>query len=133
MAFEFTWTIYAGDTDYSERICTPVVVDYVVRTLQEFRSSIGFTNKRFQHEAYIPPARNVDIDYLAPIWADDELTITLDPSIGTTSMTYELTGTTERSHAVEGSLTTVFVDSNSGEPIPIPEEFRDNVESFLSE
>lgn len=111
MSFEYTWKVYAGDTDYSGRIYTPAVIDYVIRTLQEFREAVGFSNERFQREGFIPPARNIDVNYLAPIRVDDVLTITLDPSVGTTSMTYDLSGTTDRDRAVEGALTTVFVDS----------------------
>jgi acyl-CoA thioesterase FadM len=130
MPFEETWTIYAGDTDYSGRIYTPTVVDYVVRTLQEFRMTLGFPNERFQEGEYLPPARNVDIDYLGRIGVDDRLTVALEPSIGTTSVTYDVTATTENGRVVEGSVTTVFVDSDTEESIPVPEEFRTAVDEW---
>jgi len=127
MPFTKEWKIYAGDTDYSGRIYTPEVVDYVVMTLQDLRESIGFPNERFQSSAYIPPARNVDIDYLAAVRVDDRLEITLDPAVGTTSITYTAVGEVDGDVAFEGTLTTVFVDTESGEPIPVPEEFEEAV------
>ncbi|WP_458210632.1 acyl-CoA thioesterase [Haladaptatus sp. NG-SE-30] len=122
MPYESKWTIYAGDTDYSGRIYTPVVIDYVIRTLGEYRSSVGFPNSRFEHGPVIPPARNIEIDYLGAITVDDELKITLTPTVGTSSVTHEFTGSVDTDIVFEGTLTVVYVDSETEEPVPVPDE-----------
>jgi len=124
MPFEHSWKIYAGDTDYSGRIYTPVVVDYVIMTLQEMRDTVGFSNQRFEKETYYPPARNVDIDYLDAIRTDDNLRIQVRPVFGTTSVTYNVAGYVADTAVFEGSLTTVFIDKESEKPIPVPEEYK---------
>lgn len=129
MAFEKEWKIYAGDTDYSGRIYTPEVVDFLIKTLQDFRASIGFPNERFESGEYIPPARNIDVNYLAAIRTGDRLAVTIDPTIGTTSVTYEVGGEVEGTAVFDGTITTVFIDKESQEPIPVPEAFRRGVET----
>ncbi|MEF8814573.1 MAG: thioesterase family protein [Halovenus sp.] len=129
MAFEKEWKIYAGDTDYSGRIYTPVVVDYLIKTLQDFRASIGFPNERFESGEYIPPARNIDINYLSAIRTGDRVGITIDPTVGTTSITYDVVGEVDGKAVFDGTTTTVFIDKGSQEPIPVPEEFKRGVET----
>jgi acyl-CoA thioesterase FadM len=128
--FGSTWTVRAGDTDYSGRIYTPVVVDFVIKTIQDFRAHLGFTNNRFQAETYLPPAVNVDINYRAAIRVDDRLRISLDPSIGSSSVTYAVTGSVEGTPVFEGTVTTAFVDKETQEAIPVPDEFRTAVTDF---
>jgi len=130
MPFEHSWKIYAGDTDYSGRIYTPVVIDYVIMTLQEMRDTVGFSNQRFENESYYPPARNVDIDYLDAIKTDDKLEITVRPEFGTTSVTYHVAGYVSDATVFEGSLTTVFIDKDSERPIQIPDEYREAMGKF---
>ena len=122
MPYESTWTIYAGDTDYSGRIYTPVVIDYVIRTLADFRASVGFPDGRFETGPVVPPARHIDVEYLAAIRVDDELTITLTPTVGSTSVTHAFTGTVDGTVVVEGELTVVYIDTETEEPVPVPEE-----------
>lgn len=127
MPFERTWRIYAGDTDYSGRIYTPVVVDYVIKTIQDFRRSFGFSNQRFQSEAFIPPARNVTIDYVGSIETEDLLLIELDAHVGTTSITYHVHGEVDGTDVCHGTVTTVCVDKETGEPVSVPDEYREGI------
>jgi len=122
MPYESTWTIYGGDTDYSGRIYTPVAIDYVIRSITEYRSGIGFPNSRFEQGSVVPPARNVEIEYLGAITVDDELTITLTPTVGTTSVTYEFSGQVDGELVFRGSLTAVYIDTETEESVPVPPE-----------
>ena len=133
MPYEKTWTIYAGDTDYSGRIYTPVVVDYVIRTLASFRRGVGFPNKRFETGPVVPPARHIDIEYLGAIEVDDELTIELTPTIGDTSVTHAFTGTVDGERVFDGELTVVFVDTETEEPVPVPAELIHELEQIAEQ
>jgi acyl-CoA thioesterase FadM len=133
MPYESTWTISAGDTDYSGRIYTPVVIDYVIKTLGEFRRGVGFPNKRFETGPVVPPARNIEIEYLGAIRVDDELAIALTPSVGTTSVTHAFTGTVDGELVFEGELTVVFIDTETEEPVPVPEELLPELERIAEQ
>lgn len=128
MPYESTWTIYAGDTDYSGRIYTPVVIDYVIKTLGEFRAGVGFPNERFETGPVVPPARHIDIEYLGAIRVDDELTITLTPTVGRTSVRHTFTGTVDGETVFEGELTVVYIDTETEEPVPVPEDLLPELE-----
>lgn len=133
MPYESTWTIYAGDTDYSGRIYTPVVIDYVIRTLGEFRAGVGFPNERLENGPVVPPARNVEIEYLDAIRVDDDLTIALTPSVGSTSVTHAFTGTVDGERVVEGELTVVWIDTETERPVSVPEELIPELERIAEQ
>lgn len=133
MPYESTWTIYGGDTDFSGRIYTPVAIDYVIRTLEEYRSSVGFPDRRFEQGPVVPPARHIEIDYLGAITVDDELAITLTPTVGRTSVTHAFTGRVDGETVFEGSLTVVFIDSETEEPVPVPDELVAEHEKIAGE
>lgn len=128
MPYESTWTIYAGDTDYSGRIYTPVVIDYVIRTLADFRTSVGFPDRRFETGPVVPPARHIDIEYVDAIRVDDELTIVLTPTVGRTSVTHAIVGTVDGEPVFEGELTVVYIDTETEEPVPVPEDLIPELE-----
>lgn len=133
MPYESTWTIYAGDTDYSGRIYTPVIIDYVIKTLGEFRAGIGFPNQRFESGPVVPPARHIDIEFLDAIRVDDELTITLTPTVGSTSVTHAFTGAVDGSVVFEGELTVVYIDTETEQPVPIPDDLIPELERIAAE
>lgn len=133
MPYKSTWTIYAGDTDYSGRIYTPVVIDYVIRTLGQFRASVGFPDRRFETGSVVPPARHIDIEYLGAIHVDDELTITLTPTVGLTSVTHAFTGTVDGVTVVDGKLTVVYIDTETEEPVPVPDELVPELERIAGQ
>lgn len=132
MAYQSEWKVRAGETDYSGLIYTPDVVEFVVQTLQDFRAEIGFSNVRFRELDYIPPIVNVDVNYRDSVWVDDRVTVALVPSPGTSSVTYEVTGTVDGDVVFDGSVTTAFIDKETHEPISIPEAFSEAVERFQS-
>lgn len=76
---------------------------------------------------------NVDVNYRESIWVDDRVTVALEPSLGTTSVTYEVTGTVDDEVVFDGSVTTAYIDKETHQPIPISEEFGDAVTRFQSQ
>lgn len=133
MPFERTWRVYTGDTDYSGRIYTPTVIDYVIRTLAELRRSLGFPNRRFESGPVVPPARNVTVDYHAAIRVDDVVRIALTPTVGTTSVTHAFTGHVDDELVFEGELTVVYIDTESEAPVPVPSELADELSAIAAE
>ena len=122
MPYQSEWTVHAGDTDYSGRIYTPVVIDYVIKTLSEFRATVGFSDERFEHGPVVPPARSIDIEYLSAIRVGDVVTVTLTPTVGNTSVTHAFTGTVDGETVFDGSLTVVYIDTETETPVSVPKE-----------
>jgi acyl-CoA thioester hydrolase len=79
---------------------------------------------------------NVELNYHGQADVGDELVhgIRVD-SFGTTSMTFEYAAhrADDDSLLVDGTVTHVTVDPETGEPIPVPEEFRESVREFQDE
>jgi len=130
MGYEYEWRVRAGDTDYSGLIYTPEVVNCVVEGIEDARATVGFPNERFQELPYIPPVVNVDIDYLESIRVSDVLSVTLTPTVGESSVTYDATATLNGEPAFEGTVTTVFVENESGNAIPVPNEFERKIRRY---
>jgi acyl-CoA thioesterase FadM len=89
---------------------------------------VGFPNERFERGPVVPPARNIDIDYLGAIRVDDALKITLTPTVGETSVTHAFTGTVDDEVVVEGELTVVYIDTETEEPVPVPDDLVPELE-----
>lgn len=128
MAFEKSWKVYVGDTDCFGLIYTPVVIDYILRTLEDYRSEMGFAAAIRPDSDFIAPARNVDISYTGSIRPRDRLIIELRPNVGNTSITYEVTGTVEGRSVVDGEMTFVYVSRSDNQVIRVPDVVRECLE-----
>jgi acyl-CoA thioesterase FadM len=128
MGFEKTWKIYVGDTDCFGLVYTPVVVDYAIRTLQDYRAALGLPLEFYREHDFIAPARNVDIDFLGNIGPTDALSIELVPDIGETSITYHVRGEVDDDPVFEGTMTMVYVSKTENEPIRVPDVVRQRME-----
>lgn len=131
MGYEVEWTVRAGDTDYSGLIYTPVVTDRMLRAMEAVSMDAGVPRRYFGGEGDVmAPAVNVEVDYLAPLRVDDEVTIEVTPAVGTTSVTFEQVGRTADGEAFRGHVTIVFVDREDFEPIPVPGEVRERLRPY---
>lgn len=130
MGYEYDWRVRAGDTDYSGLIYTPRVIACTIEGIEDARAAVGFPNERFQKLPYVPPVVNVDIDYTASIHVSDVLTVTLTPTIGESSVIYDVTAVLNGETAFDGTVTTVFVEKESGNSIPVPDEFAREMQRY---
>lgn len=128
MPFEKTWRVYVGDTDCFGLMYTPVAIDYIIRTLEDFRREMGFHDEITSEGNVIAPARNVNVNYVGNILPGDDLTIHMRPSVGNTSITYAVTGNVADEQVVEGELTFVYFDRAANNVTPVPETIRKRVE-----
>lgn len=131
MGYEVEWTVRAGDTDYSGLIYTPVVTDRMLRGMEAVSMDAGVPRHYFGGEGGVmAPAVHVEVDYLAPIRVDDEVTIEVTPVLGTTSVTFGQVGHTADGEAFRGHVKIVFVDREGFEPIPVPDEVREALRPY---
>lgn len=74
---------------------------------------------------------SLELSYERPILLEQSVTVTIDvPDLGRSSlpMEYEILADGER--AATATSVQVFLDSETGEPSPIPERFRERITEF---
>src|SRR5258706_5175616 len=126
--FKTTRTVLFGDCDPAGGIYTPRVAHYVVEALLEFQASRldGPAARRILEMGVLPPARNLVIEFMAPLTWDDQIELTVAcTEIGTTSFACEVTARREdNTVAFRGKLTQVCVSPETKRPVAIPDVLR---------
>ena len=110
-------------------------VTFQDETVTQFFRETGFDYTE-RHQDWDVHVVNVDIDFRGQADVGDELVHgTRIDSFGTASMTFEYAAhrADDDSLLVDGTVTHVTVDPETGEPIPVPEEFRESVREFQDE
>ncbi len=110
-------------------------VTFQDETVTQFFRETGFDYTQ-RHQEWDVHVVNVDLNYHGQADVGDELVhgVRVD-TFGTSSMTFEYAArrVDDGSLVVEGSVTHVAVDGETGEPTPIPEDFRESVREFQDE
>ncbi|MEF8906662.1 MAG: thioesterase family protein [Haloarculaceae archaeon] len=110
-------------------------VTFQDETVTQFFRETGFDYTQ-RHQEWDVHVVNVDLNYHGQADVGDELVhgVRVD-AFGTSSMTFEYAArrVDDGSLVVEGSVTHVAVDGETGEPTPIPEDFRESVREFQDE
>lgn len=131
--FQITRTVLFGDCDPAGAIYTPRVAHYVVEALLEFQSHIlGAPAARAIFALGVfPPARQLNIEFLAPLTFDDTLQMLVAVSeIGKTSFTCQVEAFRHDGQvAFRARLTQVCVSPDTKRPTPLPKKLRDALSS----
>lgn len=127
-SFKIKRTVLFGDCDPAGAIYAPRAAHFVVESVLEFLSSaFGAPAARALFDMGIhPPARNLAIEFLAPLTWDDELDLEITcTNIGTTSFTCEVHARRQDlASAFKGTLTQVCISPATRRPIPLPDKLR---------
>ena len=129
MPYVSEWNVRTGDTDFSGLVYTPVVIDQIVRSIQDLLGEVGYAPGTASERGLLYPAVHAEADYLDAIGIGDRVQIELTPNVGDTSLTINATGSLSEP-VFEGSVTLVFVDADTSEPTPVPGELRDRLQAF---
>lgn len=121
--------VYAGDTDFTGLVYTPRVVEFAIRAIEDFRREVGVTHEYVTDCGLRMPTVHLNVDYLAPLRLDDELSIEIETDLGTSSITYEVTGRKDGEAAFRLELVSVAVDAETFESVAIPDEIGARLES----
>jgi len=74
---------------------------------------------------------NLQLDFVQPVRATDSVTVTVEvPRLGTTSFPMEYEVRNDGAVVVTGETTMVTVDPETGEPRPVPDDWRAAIETF---
>lgn len=122
-------TVLFGDCDPAGAIYTPRVAHFVVEALLEFQASRlnGPAARKILEMGILPPAKNLSIEFEAPLTWDDQIELSVQcVNVGTTSFTCEVIATRQDGAiAFRGRLTQVCVSPDTRRPVPIPPPLRD--------
>lgn len=130
MAYTFEWTVNVSDTDFSGRIYTPQLVKCMALGLEHMMMDIGYGPKRAFDEGIVYPIVHTEASYLEALGLHDVVDISMTPELGTTSLTLTVVGRQDGERVVEGELTCVFTDEDTGGTVPIPAAVRRDLETF---
>ena len=127
-AFRTSRTVLFGDCDPAGFIYTPRIAHYVVEALLEFQSHIlgAPAARAILALGVLPPARELNIEFLAPLTFDDTIDISASVAeLGDTSFTCELEAKRQDGQiAFRARLTQVCVSPETKRPAPLPDQLR---------
>lgn len=114
-----------GDCDPAGVVYTPRIADYVVEACLDFQAHLlGAPAPRSLFAlGILPPARNLRIDFPAPLSYDEAIDIVVTvSSMGATSFTCLLVASKhDGTIAFEATFTQVCVDPSTKRPVAIPQ------------
>ncbi|TAK78060.1 MAG: acyl-CoA thioesterase [Aquabacterium sp.] len=133
--FSITRRILFGDCDPAGAVYTPRIAHFVVEASLAFQSHIlGAAAPRSLFAlGILPPARNLAIDFLAPLDYDEEIAIGVAvSSIGRTSFTCRIEAVKpDGETAFRASFTQVCVDATTRRPQAVPPALRAALQGHL--
>ena len=134
--FKISRAVLFGDCDPAGVIYTPRIAHYVVEAVLEFQSHImGMPAARaIMALGVLPPARELNIEFLAPLSYDDTLAIEVGVAhIGDTSFACAVDAIRQDGvPAFRARFTQVCVSVDDKRPYPLPDELRDALSSYFA-
>ena len=135
--FKTSRHILFGDCDPAGVVYTPRVAHYVVEACLDFQTHVlGAPAPRSLFAlGILPPARNLCIDFLAPLYYDEVIDIAVGvSSIGATSFTCWLVASRQDGEiAFRATFAQVCVDPSTKRPVAIPQPLRSALQMHYSE
>lgn len=129
MAFRYRWKVRVGDTDFSGLVFTPKVIECMVEGIEDLMDEIGCPPSTAHERGFIYPVAHAEADYISPLGIGDKVTVELTPQVGNSSVTFDFKGEIEEI-VFRGEITTVFIDKETMDPIPIPNKIRQKLKNI---
>ncbi|MUV87967.1 hypothetical protein GJ631_15750 [Natronomonas sp. CBA1123] len=123
---DYEHELVVGSLDTGKRHVDDAVFSTYVRRVRE-----SFLRERVpteSFETYYRPAVRMEVDYHAELFAGDRVVGSVDVlSVGETSITTEVTLSTDEQRVATAKTVQVIVDPETEEPTPVPEDWRANL------
>ncbi|WP_417798814.1 acyl-CoA thioesterase [Terasakiella pusilla] len=133
--FTHSRPILWGDTDAANIAYTVRFLDYCLEAIEEWFKGVCNTDWYVLNmdRSTGTPFVNANIDFKAPLTPRNKLhTQVLIKRLGTASITFHLRGLRDDDVvSFEAQLTCCFVNNKEMTSIPIPDDFRQNIESYI--
>lgn len=134
MGYEFTWEARSSSIDETNHIYFPELFRLVDEGVESLLAEIDFSLSRLiLEENQALPIVNAEADFLSPIRFGDSVICTIDPDIGESSVRFEASGTVDGRPVFESTIIRVFVDLDSFEKRPLPDDLRAQLAAYASD
>jgi len=128
--FEHEWKCYWGNVDPARIAYYPRLVNAMHEAGEEYLDQLGvsFWDVPDQYGIDLPVVA-MDMEFRKPVEVGDELTVSVEPDMGTKSLGFDFTAThADGSTAFVGHEQHVAVDEDKSST-PLPDEFREILEN----
>lgn len=132
MGYSYEWRIRPGHTDFSGLVYTPELADGVLEAIEALLHDIEQPFAQYASTDFLSPTVNLNLDYLAAMEVGDRIQMHVTPEIGTTSVTFGVTGSCCGEDTFRGSLTVAFIDQETSESIRVPDDIRDGLRPYTT-
>lgn len=131
MAYEFQWRARSSSVDETNHIYYPRLFDSLDDGIEALLEEIGYPLHRLiPDEKRALPIVHAEADYLDPIAFGDTVSGSLVPTVGESSIEFHGTGTVDDARVFEATIVRVFVDMETFEKRPLPEEMRSQLATY---
>lgn len=126
--FSCSLTVTTDHLDALNHVNNEVYLRWLLYAAGAHSSSLGFTMARFLEDGACFVVRRHEIDYLAPAYLNDQITIEtwIESIVSTRSKRcYKIIRSTDAKVLVEANTLWVYVDIAKGRPLAIPQIFSE--------
>jgi len=132
--FERTWTVRFSDADPHGIAHYPRIVDALHETSDMFMQEIGFPFWMLTDEyGFGFPLVDIQFEFEAPLYAGDDVQITLTPDPSTRAVRFEYEAYADDTLAFSGYEQRVCAETGGGGAVEIPDEIRAQFVDYAEE
>lgn len=128
--YEDTFTVMFKDTDRSGRIFYPRLFEKINDTEETLLDEVGWSYQRILDMENKFPVVHADADFSRPLVHGMTVEITVNVTYGESSVTFAITGTVDEEDVFTAEVVHCFVDAETMEPQPLPDEFCEVLENI---
>lgn len=131
--FKYKTRAYAVDTDFAGHVHFSNYFRFAEEAEEEFMRSFGVSFREVERENFLLPKVETKCNYISPIRCGDEIEVILRISkIKDRSYRYDfqIKNLSDHQKSAEGYMVVVYVDSEKGEAVKIPEDMRRELEKI---
>lgn len=131
MAYEFQWRARSSSVDETNHIYYPRLFDDIDDGIEALLEEIGYPLHRLIPDVKRAlPVVHAEADYLDPISFGDTVSCSLVPHVGESSIEFRGTGRVDEAQVFEATIVRVFVDMETFEKRPLPEDMRSRLATY---
>lgn len=132
MAYETLWKVRFDDIDRAGILFYPALFDNIHRGVEDLLEDLGYNYHDMMSEGLGMPTVHVEADYYSPLSYRDRVILSITPTVGESSVTFEVSGTIEDENETkfEAIEKHSMIDFDTFETIPVPDHLREGLDTY---
>lgn len=131
MAYELTWNARSSSIDETNHIYYPELFRFLDDGIEALLQEIGYPlSELILQRGQALPIVHAEADYHSPIKFGDKVLCEIDPEPSESSVRFQGSGTVEGDKVFTATIVRVFVDTDSFNKQPLPEQLRDRLDKI---